>query len=372
MNNFEQFATIGSLINNRPDQFMDDDQYQILNQAYMKQFEKIVKKRYEKYIDLFVRYIFKGYPDVFTAAENDIILSNYKRIFRQTVQRGEMDYINIFFETKSSKVTLTSDLSLIAGIYTEKEYQFLDDAEKGMPLQKYIDDGIDINIINSHALIISCKNEFYDNAKLLLDNGANVHAYHIYSASGFCSDEMPLHECVENNNLDMIKLLINYGANIHANEESLLYISLGLRHHDITKYLIENGADINARNTDESWWKNRIILNALNNFHSNDDVWEKDLEMLKYLLNRDADITAKNNILLKEFVQYCHIELVKFLLEHGADVKSCNELVTKYYYPDADREGIDNNLNLKTKIELLVEYGATYNCPIKKKKILQA
>lgn len=62
-------------------------------------------------------------------------------------------------------------------------------------------------------------------------------------------------------------------------------------------------------------------------------------------------------------------------MEHGADAKSCNDLVTKYHnegkvaffrynYPNSNS---NYDLNLKKKIELLIEYGATTD-DIKKEK----
>lgn len=169
MNNYEHFSTIRYLITNRPDQLLCNDDYQILYQAYLKQFEKLVKQKY--YYALtggldFSMDMFKGYPNLYTAAENDIIGLYYKQTFKEKVQQGNLDFINIIFKTKPH-------------MYTNMEYQFMDDAEKGEPLQKYIDDGIDVNIVNNYALRTSCHHQFYDNAKLLLDNGANIHAVYI-------------------------------------------------------------------------------------------------------------------------------------------------------------------------------------------------
>lgn len=123
---------------------------------------------------------------------------------------------------------------------------------------------------------------------------------YIFNANGFCLEEIPLHNCIKNNDLDMIKLLISYGANIHANEEHPLYVSLELRHHDITKYLIEHGADVNAINTVNDYYlKDRTVLTAMAEYHHDEDIWKKDLEILPYLINHGADISAKNNLLLR-------------------------------------------------------------------------
>ena len=50
------------------------------------------------------------------------------------------------------------------------------------------------------------------------------------------------------NNFDILKLLIKRGANIHSEDDYPLIVASKFGHLHIVKYLIENGADVTAQN----------------------------------------------------------------------------------------------------------------------------
>ena len=104
---------------------------------------------------------------------------------------------------------------------------------------------------------------------------------------------------VENNLFDIVKLFIAYGATNHKDRfttsEHPLLISIDKQFYDITKYLVENDADINA-NDDYALRQCACIGN---------------LEMVDFLLKNGADIHARNDDALRESVLNGHIIVVK-------------------------------------------------------------
>jgi len=73
--------------------------------------------------------------------------------------------------------------------------------------------------------------------------------------------------------------------------------SAGSGQQEMVKYLIENGADVNAEN-------DGALRAAANNGH---------LEIVKYLVGNGADIYAENNTALKWAVENGHLDVVIYL-----------------------------------------------------------
>lgn len=335
---YKYIKTITELLTQRPSS--DSSLYV----DYLKRFEDLVmckfwRATYENR-DIYLVAFFDNFGK-YTEEEQEIITNAYWIAFKKMVQNGRESYIDIVLNHRPD-------------IYTDDEYDFATDAYENKPLDKYIEAGIDPNIINGFPLVFCCVNKNYDSAKKLLDYKANVHI-NLIRENKRQDMEYPLMMCIKKGNLDMTKLMVNYGANIHADFDEALYSSLLYQHHDITHYLLEQRADPNARNGElpgfDKWTNGNVILSAMLGHKD----WKKDLGMLQYLIKIKADVTAKNDQLLPLFLKECHIELVRILLMHNADITVCEPLILKHY---ADETWHD-------RIDLLTKYGA--NHPVKNK-----
>ena len=104
--------------------------------------------------------------------------------------------------------------------------------------------------------------------------------------------------------LEMVKYLVENGADIHARNDNALREASRYGHLDIVKYLVENGADIHALN-DEA------LRMASYNGH---------LDIVKFLVNNGANIHSLGNWALIMAIIKGHLEVVKFLVENGANI----------------------------------------------------
>jgi len=203
----------------------------------------------------------------------------------------EYQYVNKFYLDGCKKLIDRGDGEHIErvlrnrlNIYTEKEYEFIDDVIAGNNLEKHIESGIDIHILGEYALIKSAEIGSYENTKLLLDAGANIHAG-LYYMCGF-GEEAVLYSAIRNNNLEIVKLLIDYGANIHADYDQPLCLSVLFGFDDITKYLLDKGVDINMRNdADVPKLSDATVFYTLLHYHfyNTSSNTNKSLAMLRYL-----------------------------------------------------------------------------------------
>ncbi|MDR1385118.1 MAG: ankyrin repeat domain-containing protein, partial [Planctomycetaceae bacterium] len=95
---------------------------------------------------------------------------------------------------------------------------------------------------------------------------------------------------------------------------------------DIVEYLVERGADVNAKDTDmgnipflmaATSGKTPLMFAARNNY----------LEIVKYLIKNGADVNAKDNNSITPFKFAAgnnYLEITKYLIENGADVNVKN------------------------------------------------
>ncbi|KAI9893551.1 MAG: hypothetical protein M1814_006347 [Vezdaea aestivalis] len=142
--------------------------------------------------------------------------------------------------------------------------------------------------------------------KLLLENGADIHAKGNYG-------ETALHEAASRGHEAIIKLLLENGADIHAKSdygETALHKATSRGHEAIIKLLLENGADIHAK----SDYGETALHKATSRGHE---------AIIKLLLENGADIHAKDDIgetALHWAASGGHEAIIKLLLENGADI----------------------------------------------------
>jgi len=120
-------------------------------------------------------------------------------------------------------------------------------------------------------------------------------------------------------NTDVVKYLIDRGANVNArnwNDSTPLIRAAGDSALELVKYLIENGAEVNA--------KNGYGVTALHLA-----VGHPDIDVLKCLIAHGADVNAHSERFgtpVHMVARYrADVEKLKYLIEHGADVNIRND-----------------------------------------------
>ena len=118
-----------------------------------------------------------------------------------------------------------------------------------------------------------------------------------------------------NGNSEMVKYLIDNGADFNArNDEqwtALLYAA-SQGSFELVKYLVENGADVNAKQNRE--WTVLMYASSVGTF-----------EMVDYLVGNGADINAENleqETALILATRHGPLEMVKYLVDNGANVNA--------------------------------------------------
>ena len=136
-----------------------------------------------------------------------------------------------------------------------------------------------------------------------------------------------LHTAVSTNNLDLLKKYIKkYGINYPEDQHYPLVAAAKYGRLEQVKYLIENGADINAR----EYKKRTALLYAINNDH---------LEIAKYLLGHQPDL------LLRDYKSKTALEI--------AHEKGHYKKLKKY---------ITNNPFVEVDGPYIYKKGKSYNC----------
>ena len=146
------------------------------------------------------------------------------------------------------------------------------------------------------------------------------------------------------------RAIIN-GANVEAfsyqdhRKDSALMWATRKGHSEVVKILLQNGADVNAKNlygTTALMWSARkgypevaeILLqsgaevNDTNNYGSTALLWAAkygNIEMIEVLLNNGANVNAKANNGFTALIRAAmgnHLHIAEILLEHGADINA--------------------------------------------------
>ncbi|UYV72788.1 hypothetical protein LAZ67_10000735 [Cordylochernes scorpioides] len=213
----------------------------------------------------------------------------------------------------------------------------------------------------------------------LLTTGGHSRGMHL-KQNYFDNYEYPLHLAIVLGKEYICKLLVDNGANLYAKncfEETALHQSIRRRNLNIFRYLLEVGADFNARDycgrTPLMWVsgiENSKFLEELLKFDVDLELADRDLYTPiiysiqdKYfknfilLIEAGADINQKdeqNKSLLHHACSYDFLEVVAFLIKFGADInEKCNGGKT----PLAYTQNYQNDICAK----LLIQSGALVN-----------
>lgn len=161
----------------------------------------------------------------------------------------------------------------------------------------------------------------------------------------------PLHLMAGAGNLSIVKLLIENGADINAKDSygiwTPLYSAVAGNHLEIAKYLVDKGAEINIKNDLAQWTP---IYGAAE---------EGNFEIVKFLVDKGVEINVPNSSSrwppIYGAARAGHLAIVKYLVEKGAEIN-----VTDDSKPWTPLYGAAEGGNLSI-VKFLVENGADVN-----------
>lgn len=183
--------------------------------------------------------------------------------------------------------------------------------------------GADIHLHDNIAILWACRNNHIETVKFLLDHGASIHNNNTLSI--ICiqgSTELvklllttnchvnntsyALSRACEYGHFEIAKLLLENGADIHYEDDTALYRASIYGNVNIVKLLLDYKANIHAQND--------IALRRASELEHT--------EVVKLLLENGANIHAENDYALKSAFDNCNSEMVKLLIQYGANMNA--------------------------------------------------
>jgi ankyrin repeat protein len=213
----------------------------------------------------------------------------------------------------------------------------------------------------NYKLLYACRHGHFDTVKYLVEQGANVNAVDNHNNSpGEHGTTALMYASVNpayigllgvanaDTRFNIVKYLVEHGADVNAKNAkgrtALMWASTN-RRLEIVKYLVEHGADVNPKDYEGS----TALLNAASGRRFN---------IVKYLVEHGADVNARPEFGYTALIyasEKGRLDIVKYLIEHGADVNAKDDdgntallIAAKY----CDRLDV---------IKYLVEHGADIN-----------
>ena len=224
--------------------------------------------------------------------------------------------------------------------------------------------------VNDLALIKSVRDDDFKQAKLLIENGANVNAKDMVEGD-------VLGWAILNNNFAMVRFLVENGAKIGSH----LRGAVSTNNMEMVRYLVKKGADINAK--DELGWDSLIsacmkgnmemveflLSNGANlNTRTDDDgqnvlmrtAWyeyDENLALAEYFVKKGIDINARDkmgNTALLIAAKNEQPKMVELLLALGADKNVRNNEGKSVLDIARDNERVHNILRNADKIQMII------------------
>jgi len=167
-----------------------------------------------------------------------------------------------------------------------------------------IDKGDDVKVLPPFLLHSVCSGGHRDLAELLIKKGANVNSE--------AWDDAPSLYAVWNDHPDVLELLLSYGANPDEKDRkdwSLLHYAAGSGSTDMTRLLLDKGADPNVKTNGGLQTPLHISVVAGNK------------EIAELLISHGADLNTKRydgRTPLSLAKEKAHSEIVELLRKHGA------------------------------------------------------
>lgn len=211
---------------------------------------------------------------------------------------------------------------------------------------KLINEIINTNIIDENfetPIMLAIR---YDNdndisiMKLLLNKGANINP-------NFSNSNTALSIAIESNKIDKLKILLTYNPNINSKKRQISYLMLAVvnKNYEITKLLINSGADVNYLYSNYS--KYTALHYSL--IHNSPDI-------SKLLIESGADINISKVSYSTLYVatKHSNVEMMEILLSKGADP---DNMAMDGYFPLLISV-INRDIS---KIKLLLKYNVNIN-----------
>lgn len=152
-------------------------------------------------------------------------------------QVGNFEIIKMLDSTRKLKYNRKYDQSLIIAASFNQEVdicRFL--LEKGIDIDKIGYQGL-------NALHWALQNQNCELIKLLIQFGANLDIVND-------ADQTALYQAAADNNLEEVQLLLSAGADTETGRTAPLIIAALLHNYEVVKMLLENGANINSKDSD--------------------------------------------------------------------------------------------------------------------------
>lgn len=224
-------------------------------------------------------------------------------------------------------------------------------------IESRLDKGADINAeyySNLDWTMLHCAVKFGQKeiVEFLIDKGADVNKRTEFNRSGV--NITPLHLIGAGDYKAIGELLISNGAEIDTkdfkNETPLFYAVDSNHDKGVIEFLIEKGADVNIKSTNDVKYtvlhiaakRNnvdaiKLLINNGAEVDSKDDYdrtplyyaidYSSDIDVIKFLIDKGADVNVKifnNNMPLHIAAQRNNVEAVKLLISKGADINAKN------------------------------------------------
>ena len=230
-------------------------------------------------------------------------------------------------------------------LYTEDTNINNDPERRIKIIKECVEAGLNINTDEYQILILAIQNNDTQTAKFIIENNINMQ-------DGL---DLYLDEACVNNNVEITKLLLELGADINSKYHTSISKTRNL---DIIKLLVEHGADpfVNS---------NELLIRVSQN--------DKYLPITEYLIGIGMDCTKLNNKqVAKIFIQNGNLQIKKLLLEHGINSNAMTSDYTRgRLEPTSMEVGYTDGeicllelaiirLDFNT-CKLLLEYGADIN-----------
>lgn len=205
---------------------------------------------------------------------------------------------------------------------------------------------------NINAKNIDCRTPLHfaaDNGNLsvikyLIRKGADINAEDEYA-------NIPLYFAIRNRKLEIVKYLVDKTDINNKYNDTLLHLAVCSGELDVAKYLVSRGVNINAkskflplhlsslRGLDIVGYFVKKAASAEGGYYETPlhyAVFHGNLEITEYLIEKGADVNARNrnsDTPLHLAIMRGKIDVVKVLLKHNADVNAKNnEEKTALYY----------------------------------------
>ncbi|WP_342255471.1 ankyrin repeat domain-containing protein [Spiroplasma endosymbiont of Poecilobothrus nobilitatus] len=273
----------------------------------------------------------------------------YFKLLHVTILQRNLDLTKLLINIDAVTDVNIQDKNILNPLY------FAIETENIEIIKLLIDNGADVNLRDKNDLTplhFAIETENIEIIKLLIDNGADPNF--LDCNNSFIS---PLHYAIIKNKKEMIKVLLK-SKKIKNNINNKSYLNIGCLHWaslnlkninnlEITKLLIDNGADVNLQDENGT----TPIYYAI----STDNI-----EIVKLLIDNGADVKNINKNGLTP-LYYAIIldkkEMVQFLINNGADVnlRDKNGLTPLHFAID------ENN---KEMVQFLINNGADVNIKI--------